>query len=137
MATVLIAEDDPHIRGVLAVWIRRLGHTVLEAADGAAAAAVLAGAEVDLLITDYVMPGMSGPELVRCWRARGQRRPVIMLSASCRREELERVMDELGIAVVRKPFSPSQLMEQVGELLRAGRPVEQAAGTAAGRNAGR
>lgn len=67
MANILLAEDDPTMRGFLAKALERAGHTVTSCPDGEAGLEALEDAdlEYDLLLTDIVMPGVDGIELAR------------------------------------------------------------------------
>ncbi len=121
MATILIAEDDAHIRRVCMMWLARQGHTVLEAADGQAAMELLQAQEVDLLVSDVEMPRLSGTELVAWWRVeKKSSRPVIMISATYERSEVDSRMRNYDIQFMPKPFSPLKLTQTVEDLL-AGR----------------
>lgn len=121
MAKILIAEDDARIRRVCMMWLAREGHTVIEAADGQAAMEMLQTQDVDLLVSDVEMPRLSGTDLVAWWRvAKKSARPVIMISATYERGEVDSQMRDYDIQFVPKPFSPSELTQTVESLL-AGR----------------
>jgi len=121
VATILIAEDDAHIRRVCMMWLARQGHTVLEAADGQAAMELLQAQDVDLLVSDVEMPRLSGTELVAWWRIeKKSSRPVIMISATYERSEVDSRMRNYDIQFMPKPFSPLKLTQTVEDLL-AGR----------------
>ena len=121
MATILIAEDDASIRRVCMMWLAREGHTVIEAADGQAAMELLQAQDVDLLVSDVEMPRLSGTDLVAWWRVeKKSSRPVIMISATYKRSEVDSKMRKYDIQFVPKPFSPLELTQTVENLL-AGR----------------
>ncbi len=121
MATILIAEDDASIRRVCMMWLAREGHTVIEAADGQAAMELLQAQDVDLLVSDVEMPRLSGIDLVAWWRVeKKSSRPVIMISASHNRSEVDSRMRNYDIQFIPKPFSPLKLAQTVKDLL-AGR----------------
>lgn len=121
MATILIAEDDARIRRVCVMWLAREGHTVLEAADGQAAMEMLQAQKVDLLVSDVEMPRLTGTDLVAWWRIeKKSSRPVIMISATYERSEVDSRMRNYDIQFMPKPFSPLKLMQTVEDLL-AGR----------------
>lgn len=63
MSTVLVVDDDPHVRGILREFIELEGHRVLEAADASFARRALAQEQVDLMFLDVLMPGESGVAL--------------------------------------------------------------------------
>ena len=121
MATILIAEDDASIRRVCMMWLAREGHTVIEAADGQAAMELLQARDVDLLVSDVEMPRLSGIDLVAWWRVeKKSSRPVIMISASHNRSEVDSRMRNYDIQFMPKPFSPLKLTQTIEDLL-AGR----------------
>ena len=121
MATILIAEDDASIRRVCVMWLAREGHTVIEAADGQAAMELLQTQDVDLLVSDVEMPRLSGTDLVTWWRVeKKSTRPVIMISATYRRREVDSRMRNYDVQFMPKPFSPLKLTQTVEDLL-AGR----------------
>ncbi len=121
MATILIAEDDARIRRVCMMWLARAGHTVLEAADGQAAMELLQAQNVDLLVSDVEMPRLTGTELVAWWRVEKESScPVIMISATYKRSEVDSRMRNYDIQFMPKPFSPLKLTQTVEDLL-AGR----------------
>ncbi len=121
MATILIAEDDARIRRVCVMWLEREGHTVLEARDGADAQEFLQTCDVDLLVSDVEMPHLSGTDLVAWWRVeKKSSRPVIMISATYKRSEVDSRMRNYDIHFMPKPFSPLKLTQTVEDLL-AGR----------------
>lgn len=118
MATVLIAEDDATIRRVCAIWLERAGHSVVEAGDGQEARELLQTQEVDLLISDVHMPNLDGIDLVAWWREEKESsRPVIIISASCNREDIADRLQDLDVLFVPKPFSPQELTTTIEGLL--------------------
>jgi CheY-like chemotaxis protein len=82
--TVLLAEDDRSLRRYLEVLLRRAGYEVLAAADGLEAMKALLSAEVDAVVTDAVMPHLSGQELCRFLRSHPKLKglPVVLLSGA-------------------------------------------------------
>lgn len=121
MHSVLIVDDDPHIRAVVRFALARDGFAVSEAADGAAGLAAFRAEAPDLLILDVTMPEMDGTELCRRIR-RESDVPVIFLSS--RDEEIDRVLGlELGADdYVTNPFSPRELVARVRARLRRNAP---------------
>ena len=83
-ATVLLAEDDRALRRYLEVVLRREGYEVLTAADGLEAMKALLSSHVDAVVTDALMPHLSGPELCRFLRNHPKLKslPVVLLSGS-------------------------------------------------------
>jgi two-component system OmpR family response regulator len=120
LANLLLVDDDAHIREVMRFALEKAGHQVTEAADGAAAFALVQQRSFDLVVLDIVMPELDGLELCRKLRAQGSL-PIIFVSS--RDEELDRVLGlELGgDDYLTKPFSPRELSARVAAVLRRGR----------------
>jgi DNA-binding response OmpR family regulator len=117
VAKVLIVDDEPNIREVVGLYLRRDGHDIVSAADGEEALEVFRESEPDIVVLDLMLPKMSGLEV--CRRMRADRRvPLIMLTA--RGEEEERIVGlSLGADdYVVKPFSPRELAARVAAVLR-------------------
>lgn len=115
--TVLLVDDDPHIRQVLVFAFGKAGMDTLEAADGEAALAMAQAHAPDLVVLDINMPRMDGLEVCRRLRAQGQV-PILFLSS--RDDEIDRVLGiELGADdYVVKPFSPREVVARAGAILR-------------------
>ena len=128
--TILVADDDPHIRQLLVFALAKAGLDTLEAGDGEAAIAMVEAHRPDLVVLDINMPRMNGIEVCRRLRAAGDL-PILFLSS--RDDEIDRILGiELGADdYVTKPFSPREVVARVMAILRrvAGRPprVETAA----------
>jgi two-component system, OmpR family, phosphate regulon response regulator PhoB len=121
MTTVLVVDDEPTIREIVAGYLEREGYRTLEAADGNRARELLEREPPDLVVLDVMLPGADGLELCRWIRSRS-RLPVIMLTA--RGEESDRIVGlELGADdYVTKPFSPRELAARVRTVLRRAEP---------------
>jgi DNA-binding response OmpR family regulator len=126
VAKVLIVDDEPNIREVVSLYLRRDGHEVVSAADGEEALEFFRTSDPDLVVLDLMLPRLSGLEV--CRRMQAERRvPLIMLTA--RGAEEERLVG-LGIGAddyVVKPFSPRELAARVAAVLR--RTTELALGS--------
>lgn len=120
-ASILIVDDDPHIRQLLAFALAKAGHATREAEDGEQALALVAAQPPDLVVLDINMPRMDGLEVCRRLRAQG-RLPILFLSS--RDDEIDRVLGiELGADdYVVKPFSPREVVARVGAILRRSAP---------------
>jgi DNA-binding response OmpR family regulator len=120
-ARVLVVDDEPMVREVVATYLARDGFTVDVVGDGAAALAQWRAVRPDLVVLDLMLPGMGGLDVLRRLRAEGDT-PVIVLTA--RADETDRVSGlELGADdYVVKPFSPRELAARVGSVLRRARP---------------
>jgi two-component system phosphate regulon response regulator PhoB len=123
-ATILVVEDEPAIQTLIAVNLKRAGHEVVAALDAESAQRHINEALPDLVLLDWMLPGMSGLELAR--RLRGDARtrgvPIIMLTA--RGEERDKVQGlETGADdYVTKPFSPRELLARIQAVLRRRAP---------------
>jgi len=122
---ILVVEDETAIREMLAFTLQRGGYTVLEAADARAAVECLAE-KPDLVLLDWMLPGLSGVELARRLRREDVSRqlPIIMLTA--RGEEENRLKGfEAGVDdYVTKPFSTQELLARIKAVLRRSAPQE-------------
>lgn len=133
MSTILIADDEARIRRLVSDFLKRDGHTILEAADGKAALELIENRRptLDLAILDVMMPGMDGFEVLREIREQenGEKHLPVMLLTS-RAEDADQVRGLEGGAddYVTKPFSPIVLAARVRTLLkregRAASPLE-------------
>ncbi|MCB1889395.1 MAG: phosphate regulon transcriptional regulator PhoB [Rhodocyclaceae bacterium] len=123
-ATILIVEDEPAIQELLSATLTRAGHQVIRADDGESAQRLLREALPDLVLLDWMLPGVSGMDLARRLRAEERTRsiPIIMLTA--RGEEQDKVSGlEVGADdYVTKPFSPRELVARIKAVLRRRAP---------------
>jgi len=123
--TVLVVEDDAHVRRMTVRMLKRLGYRVLEAESGERAMDVFGeGQGIDLVLTDVVMPGASGWELAE---ELGRIRPglrILFMSGYPREKLGEGGALREGIHLVAKPFTIRQLASQVREVLDEPRALE-------------
>ncbi|MBT5230742.1 MAG: response regulator transcription factor [Methylococcales bacterium] len=115
--TLLIADDDPHIRDVLRFALQQAGYGVIEACNGEQALTLFQQEQPDLLILDIMMPELDGTEVCRKIRQSSDV-PVFFLSA--KDDEFDRILGlELGgDDYITKPFSPRELVARVKGMLR-------------------
>jgi PAS domain S-box-containing protein len=124
--TVLLVEDEPALRAVARRTLERQGYVVLEASHGEMALDIAArhtGA-LDLLMTDVVMPGISGRELATRLVAARPRVRVLFTSGYTDDAIVHHGVLEAGIQFLQKPFTPSALARKVREVLAADPTVE-------------
>lgn len=116
-SSVLVVDDEPMVREVVAAYLTRDGFEVRESGDGKAALKHLTNGPTDLVILDVMLPGTDGFSVLRKVRER-EDIPVILLTA--RGEEADRVLGlELGADdYVVKPFSPRELAARVRTVLK-------------------
>lgn len=122
-STVLIAEDDESVRGFLVEVLQSLGCRVLEAADGELGCAVVDAhaAEIDVLVTDIVMPNKNGLELARYFLAKRPGGRVLLVTGYSADPNVEEQAAEMGAVVLLKPFTVEQLKSIVRGLAGAAR----------------
>ena len=117
--TVLVVDDEPEVLELATEILKRVGYSVLEAADGAAALEVAKGhpGEIHLLVTDMVMPGMSGRDLAERLRALRSALPVLYISGYVQDAAARTALGSEHSAFVAKPFTPEHFTDRVRELL--------------------
>jgi CheY-like chemotaxis protein len=116
--TILLAEDEAPVRSLARVILERAGYTVVEAATPAEAEArSLSMPTIDLLLTDVVMPGGTGPELFRQLSARRPSLRVLFMSGYAERDLFDKAAVAHAGAFLPKPFSKQVLIARVRETL--------------------
>ena len=123
-ANILVVEDEPAIQELIAANLQHAGHHVIRAADAEGALGIVKNALPDLLLIDWMLPGMSGVALARQLRQEERTRdiPIIMLTA--RSEEADKIAGlEAGADdYLTKPFSPRELLARIKAVLRRRAP---------------
>jgi PAS domain S-box-containing protein len=117
--TVLLVEDDPQVRELTRTVLVAQGYFIVEAAGPEDAERIVENerAEIHLLLTDVIMPGMSGRELAKRLTARLPRIRVLYMSGYTYNIIAHGGNLEAGVAFLQKPFTPSALVEKVREVL--------------------
>jgi DNA-binding response OmpR family regulator len=123
MATIMIVDDDPHIRELVSYVLGRTGFDVAEAADGREALTRLESEKVDCAIIDVMMPKMDGWELCRELKA-GWDFPVLMLTAKGETAQKVKGLNIGADDYLVKPFETEELVARVRALLRRYRIAE-------------
>ena len=121
MARILVADDEPDIRRIIGIFLRRGGHEVFETDDGMRALTLMEQLRPDAAVLDVVMPGMTGIELTRSIRSLPHLAPtpIIMLSARTLPHEVEEGMRSGATMYLTKPFSPATLIAAITKVLKA------------------
>lgn len=127
MKKILLVDDDPELRQLLATYLGRHGFDTLVLPDTRQLDAFLDRYQPQLVVLDLMMPGEDGLAACRRLRARGETRPIIMLTA--RDEPVDRVIGlEMGADdYVGKPFDPRELVARIDAVLRRGMQTTTAA----------
>jgi twitching motility two-component system response regulator PilH len=118
-ASVLLAEDDRSLRRYLEVILRRAGYDVVAAEDGLEAMKAALSGEFDAVVTDALMPHLSGPELCRFLRTHPKlkRLPVVLLSGADNRAVSSQETSARADAYLSKPVRPEELTDCLARLL--------------------
>ncbi|MDP2062842.1 MAG: phosphate regulon transcriptional regulator PhoB [Phaeovulum sp.] len=124
-ATVLLVEDEPAQRELLAYNLEAEGYDVVTATNGEEALAMVAERAPDLVVLDWMMPHVSGLEVCRRLKARAATRdlPVLMLSARSEETDMVRGLETGADDYVSKPYSLGEVMARIRALLRRTRPA--------------
>lgn len=117
---LLIAEDTQSLSNALVEIFRRNGDTPTAVADGNAALALLTTNEFDAAVLDIMMPGMDGIAVLRAVRARGNRVPVLLLTARSAIDDKVLGFDSGANDYLTKPFEPKELLLRVRAMTRGG-----------------
>ena len=115
---VLVAEDDPGLRSVLERGLREHGYVVDAVADGTAALSYLRSYGYEVVVLDWRMPRQSGLDVVAAMRARGDRTPVLMLTARDATEDRVHGLNHGADDYLVKPFSFAELLARMSALQR-------------------
>ncbi|HEY4200898.1 MAG TPA: phosphate regulon transcriptional regulator PhoB [Devosiaceae bacterium] len=123
-ATIMIVEDEADLALMMRYNLEAEGFTVLASASGDEAAEQMRETIPDLILLDWMLPGLSGIELCRRWRAREEtaRVPIIMITARGEEEERVRGLATGADDYVVKPFSIPELLARINALLRRANP---------------
>jgi len=123
-ATVLVVEDEPAIQELIAYNLKQAGHQPLRADNAEQAMRLVQDALPDLVLLDWMLPGLSGIELARRLRAdkRTKAVPIIMLTARADEQDKLTGLDTGADDYIIKPFSPRELNARVKAVLRRRSP---------------
>ena len=120
MPRILVIDDDPDIRELLAQTFTQAGHETVLASDGREGVRLNRARPADLVITDLFMPNQEGLETIIQLRKEFPRIPVIAMSGKHTATAMLSVAEQLGaVAVLEKPFLPDQLLQAAERALRA------------------
>ena len=117
---ILFVEDEAAVRGIAARLLRQRGYEVIEAADGEEAL-ILAeehAGEIDMMISDVIMPGLDGPSLLKKARPYLGDAPVMFISGYAESDFSDLLQDEVGVSFLPKPLDIKTLAERVKLALR-------------------
>ena len=128
--TILIVDDEPGIREMIAVALEMAGYRYLEAEDAQQAHSLIVDARPDLILLDWMLPGTSGIELARRLKREETTAeiPIIMLTAKVEEDNRIQGLETGADDYITKPFSPRELVARLKAVLRRATPpgLEQA-----------
>ena len=123
-ATILVVEDEPAIQELIAYNLKQAGHQPLRADNAEQALNLVANALPDLILLDWMLPGLSGIEFARRIRADKRTRaiPIIMLTARSDEQDKLQGLETGADDYITKPFSPRELNARIKAVLRRRAP---------------
>ena len=131
-ARIVVVEDDPDIRRLVVLTLRRRGYYILEASDGDTALALIRGEHPDLVVLDIMLPGLSGLEVTKALSSDPSTTtiPILLLSARGQATEIRAGMESGARAYLTKPFVPRELVVRIRAILgeRNGGPSRKQGG---------
>jgi two-component system phosphate regulon response regulator PhoB len=124
VAKILVVEDEADIQELIAYNLERAGHHPVRAANGEEALGIVREALPDLVVIDWMLPGMSGIELARCLKANKRTEGIPLIMVTARGAEQDKLAGlEIGADdYMTKPFSPRELNARVKAVLRRRAP---------------
>ena len=130
-AKILIVEDEAAIRQMLSMALTQEGYNSLEVANVGAAFEMLENLTPDLILLDWMMPGLSGLEFTRRLKKTPNTRsiPIILLTAKSEEEDKVTALDAGADDYITKPFSTPELIARIRALLRRSDPDSEASDT--------
>ncbi|MBD3393824.1 MAG: response regulator [Chitinivibrionales bacterium] len=118
---ILVIDDEPEMREYMRFALERSGYAVVEAPDGAEGIKAFHGREVDLVITDLVMPNKEGVETIGALTAQCPELKIVAVSGAAYSDTYLQLVRRLGAsACLQKPFDQHQLIATVATVLDAG-----------------
>jgi len=119
MGRILVIDDEDVIRMLVCEILENAGHDVTAAASAESALALLAHATFDAVVSDVIMPGLSGFELLEQVRARSAPPPVLLITGAGTAENVDNALHGGAVAVITKPFAHADLTTALAGALAA------------------
>jgi CheY-like chemotaxis protein len=113
---LLVIDDDPSCRTTIAYLLQKLGHTVEAAESGSAGLALLRQKPVDLVLTDLMMPGLTGWDVARLAKAMRPQLPVVLVTGCAQTIPLDQPERQFVDAILAKPCGPAAMQAVIGPL---------------------
>jgi len=117
--TILVIDDSPSMREMIAFTLKRVGYSIIQSGDGQEALARLNGERVALIITDLNMPVMDGMTFIKAARVNPQLKftPILMLTTESQEEKKQEGKAAGATGWIVKPFDPQQLLSTIAKVL--------------------
>lgn len=132
MSKLLLVEDDVALRDMTARYLKSLKFLVDTVGDGAEAYELLRFSKFDLVVLDWELPGLSGPELLKKYRAKGGKTPILMLTGKNTLSDKSEGFTSGADDYLTKPFELEELVLRVQAILRRANPIAPSSVLAAG-----
>ena len=118
--TILLIDDEPLVTDICEMMLKSLGHCVLKAHSGSEGLEVFMANKdkIDLIISDFNMPGMNGQEVVDALRIMGHTVKVLLSSGGLSAAEAEQVLTSGFSGYLKKPYSMATLSDKIAEILQ-------------------
>jgi CheY-like chemotaxis protein len=116
---ILLIDDEPMVTDICEMMLKRLGHKVLKAHSGSEGIEIFMASKtrIDLIISDFNMPGMNGQEVINALRIMGHGVKVLLSSGGLSAAEEEKVVANGFSGFLKKPYSMSTLSDKIAEIL--------------------
>ena len=124
MAKILLIEDEDNIRKIISYDLKKAGYDIVESNDGQEALTLALQEYFDVLIIDWMLPHVSGIEIVETLRKKGIQSVMIMLTARDDETDILYAFDQGVDDYVTKPFSPRELLARVNAHMKRSKPIE-------------
>ncbi|MBA3856916.1 MAG: DNA-binding response regulator [Cyanobacteria bacterium PR.3.49] len=125
MAKILVVEDDSDLAEVLKITLSNKGHSVKVLSGGKDALDMLRVYKYDVIILDWMMPDVSGVDILKNYRENGGKTPVLMLTAKTTIDDKEKALDLGADDYLTKPFHSRELLARTRALLRRPQSMAQ------------
>lgn len=116
--SVLVVEDDVNILNLLSAYLENVGHQVVTATDGVQGLEIALSKDFDICILDVMLPQMAGTAIASAMREKGDKTPILFLTALGNETDILRGFDVGGDDYMVKPFSPRELIVRIEAIIR-------------------
>ncbi len=115
MASILVVDDSKFQRSRIVSVLHERGHQTSECGSGKEALQILGNRSFDLVLTDLLMPEMTGQELIVAIRSSDKNTPIIVLTANIQKTEIATALESGANAVLQKPFEANHLIAEIAK----------------------